>query len=66
MAGNNFAAITTERIHEGADTYKVILLQLKQNAGCYSWRERFLTEVTLYPPDPTSNRANCRLPTRRN
>ncbi|WP_174021764.1 ATP-dependent helicase [Agrobacterium fabrum] len=50
-----------ERIHEDADTRKADLLQLEQIAGGYSSRERFLTELTLDPPDATSDQAGVPL-----
>jgi DNA helicase II / ATP-dependent DNA helicase PcrA len=40
-----------ERIHEDADTRRADLLQLEQIASGYPSRERFLTELTLDPPD---------------
>jgi len=42
------------RIHEDAETRKADLLQLEQIASGYVSRERFLTELTLDPPDATS------------
>ncbi|SMF05902.1 DNA helicase-2 / ATP-dependent DNA helicase PcrA [Xaviernesmea oryzae] len=42
------------RIHEDAETRKADLLQLEQIAAAYTSRERFLTELTLDPPDATS------------
>lgn len=50
-----------ERIHEDADTRKADLLQLEQIASGYSSRERFLTELTLDPPDATSDQAGVPL-----
>jgi DNA helicase-2/ATP-dependent DNA helicase PcrA len=50
-----------ERIHEDADTRKDDLLQLEQIAGGYASRERFLTELTLDPPDATSDQAGVPL-----
>ena len=50
-----------ERIHEDADTRRADLLQLQQIAGGYSSRERFLTELTLDPPDATSDQAGVPL-----
>ena len=44
-----------DRIHEDADTRKADLLQLEQIASGYQNRERFLTELTLDPPDATSD-----------
>ncbi|MFC6448261.1 ATP-dependent helicase [Shinella zoogloeoides] len=50
-----------DRIHEDADTRKDDLLQLEQIAGGYVSRERFLTELTLDPPDATSDQAGVPL-----
>jgi DNA helicase-2/ATP-dependent DNA helicase PcrA len=50
-----------ERIHEDADTRKTDLLQLEQIASGYPNRERFLTELTLDPPDATSDQAGVPL-----
>ncbi|MCJ8521828.1 DNA helicase-2/ATP-dependent DNA helicase PcrA [Pseudorhizobium tarimense] len=50
-----------ERIHEDADTRKADLLQLEQIASGYPGRERFLTELTLDPPDATSDQAGVPL-----
>jgi DNA helicase-2/ATP-dependent DNA helicase PcrA len=50
-----------DRIHEDADTRKTDLLQLEQIAGGYPNRERFLTELTLDPPDATSDQAGVPL-----
>lgn len=46
-----------ERIHEDASTRQADLVQLEQIAGGYPSRERFLTELTLDPPDATSDHA---------
>ena len=46
-----------ERIHEDAAVRQRDLVQLAQIASGYSSRERFLTELTLDPPDATSDRA---------
>ncbi len=46
-----------ERLHEDATTRQADLLQLEQIAGGYPSRERFLTELTLDPPDATSDQA---------
>jgi DNA helicase II / ATP-dependent DNA helicase PcrA len=46
-----------ERIHEDAMLRQADLLQLTQIASTYPSRERFLTELTLDPPDATSDRA---------
>ena len=50
-----------DRIHEDADTRKADLLQLGQIASGYGSRERFLTELTLDPPDATSDQAGVPL-----
>ena len=50
-----------ERIHEDADTRKGDLLQLEQIASGYPSRELFLTELTLDPPDATSDQAGVPL-----
>ena len=44
-----------ERVHEDAVIRRNDLLQLEQIAGAYPSRERFLTELTLDPPDATSD-----------
>ncbi len=46
-----------ERIHEDAAIRRNDLLQLEQIASGYPTRERFLTEITLDPPDATSDQA---------
>lgn len=45
------------RIHDDAHLREPDLLQLAQIASTYPSRERFLTELTLDPPDATSARA---------
>ncbi|AYG58066.1 ATP-dependent helicase [Rhizobium jaguaris] len=50
-----------ERAHEDAATRQADLLQLEQIAGGYGSRERFLTELTLDPPDATSDQAGVPL-----
>ncbi len=50
-----------ERIHEDFETRKADLLQLEQIASGYPSRERFLTELTLDPPDATSDQAGVPL-----
>ena len=50
-----------DRIHEDAETRKADLVQLEQIAGGYPSRERFLTELTLDPPDATSDQAGVPL-----
>jgi DNA helicase-2/ATP-dependent DNA helicase PcrA len=46
-----------DRIHEDAETRRADLVQLEQIASGYPSRERFLTELTLDPPDATSDQA---------
>jgi len=46
-----------ERIHDDAAVRHADLLQLEQIACGYPSRERFLTELTLDPPDATSDRS---------
>jgi DNA helicase-2/ATP-dependent DNA helicase PcrA len=46
-----------ERIHDDAETRRADLIQLEQIANGYPSRERFLTELTLDPPDATSDQA---------
>ena len=50
-----------ERIHEDAEVRRADLIQLEQIAGGYVSRERFLTELTLDPPDATSDQAGVPL-----
>jgi DNA helicase-2/ATP-dependent DNA helicase PcrA len=50
-----------ERIHEDADVRGADLIQLGQIASGYPSRERFLTELTLDPPDATSDQAGVPL-----
>ncbi|MGB6766738.1 MAG: ATP-dependent helicase [Methyloceanibacter sp.] len=50
-----------ERIHEDAVTRRNDLIQLEQIARGYPSRERFLTELTLDPPDATSDQARTPL-----
>ncbi len=46
-----------ERRHDDADSRLADLVQLEQIAAGYPSRERFLTELTLDPPNATSDRA---------
>jgi DNA helicase-2/ATP-dependent DNA helicase PcrA len=46
-----------DRIHEDSETRRADLIQLEQIANGYASRERFLTELTLDPPDATSDQA---------
>ena len=48
-------------MHEDAATRKADLIQLEQIAAGYPSRERFLTELTLDPPDATSDQAGVPL-----
>jgi DNA helicase-2/ATP-dependent DNA helicase PcrA len=50
-----------ERIHEDAAMRQADLVQLEQIAAGYPSRERFLTELTLDPPDATSDQAGVPL-----
>jgi DNA helicase-2/ATP-dependent DNA helicase PcrA len=50
-----------ERIHEDAEIRRSDLIQLEQIASGYPSRERFLTELTLDPPDATSDLAGVPL-----
>jgi DNA helicase-2/ATP-dependent DNA helicase PcrA len=50
-----------ERMHEDAATRQADLVQLVQIASSYPSRERFLTELTLDPPDATSDEAGVPL-----
>jgi DNA helicase-2/ATP-dependent DNA helicase PcrA len=50
-----------ERIHDDAPARKADLMQLEQIAASYPSRERFLTELTLDPPDATSDEAGAAL-----
>jgi DNA helicase II / ATP-dependent DNA helicase PcrA len=46
-----------ERRHDDAGARKADLVQLEEIAASYPSRERFLTELTLDPPDATSDEA---------
>jgi DNA helicase-2/ATP-dependent DNA helicase PcrA len=50
-----------ERIFEDAETRRADLIQLEQIAAGYPSRQRFLTELTLDPPDATSDQAGVPL-----
>jgi len=50
-----------DRIHEDSEVRRADLVQLEQIAGGYPSRERFLTELTLDPPDATSDQAGVPL-----
>ncbi len=50
-----------ERIHEDALMRRADLVQLEQIAAGYPSRQRFLTELTLDPPDATSDQAGVPL-----
>jgi DNA helicase-2/ATP-dependent DNA helicase PcrA len=50
-----------ERIYEDAEVRRADLIQLEQIASGYPSRERFLTELTLDPPDAVSDQAGVPL-----
>jgi ATP-dependent DNA helicase UvrD/PcrA len=50
-----------ERIHEDAEVRRPDLIQLEQIASGYPSRQRFLTELTLDPPEATSDEAGVPL-----
>jgi len=50
-----------ERLHEDSAVRHADLIQLEQIAAGYPSRERFLTELTLDPPDATSDQAGVPL-----
>lgn len=50
-----------ERLHEDFEMRRADLLQLEDIASGYPSRERFLTELTLDPPDATSGQAGVPL-----
>jgi len=50
-----------ERLHEDVVTRRADLIQLEQIASGYPSRERFLTELTLDPPDATSDQSGVPL-----
>ena len=50
-----------ERIHEDSEMRRADLIQLEQIASGYPSRQRFLTELTLDPPDATSDQAGVPL-----
>jgi DNA helicase-2/ATP-dependent DNA helicase PcrA len=50
-----------ERVHEDFEMRRADLLQLEDIAAGYPTRERFLTELTLDPPDATSGQAGVPL-----
>src|SRR5205814_5400389 len=50
-----------ERIHDDVVTRRADLIQLEQIASGYPSRERFLTELTLDPPDATSDQSGMPL-----
>src|SRR4029077_18874029 len=49
------------RVHATRQVRRADLIQLEQIAGGYPSRERFLTELTLDPPDATSDQAGVPL-----
>jgi len=50
-----------DRIHEDAEIRRADLIQLEQIASGYPSRERFLTELTLDPPDATGDQSGVPL-----
>jgi len=50
-----------ERVYEDSETRRADLIQLEQIASGYPSRQRFLTELTLDPPDATSDQAGVPL-----
>ena len=50
-----------ERLHANAQVRRADLLQLEQIAAAFPTRERFLTELTLDPPNATSDQADAPL-----
>jgi DNA helicase II / ATP-dependent DNA helicase PcrA len=50
-----------EHLHEDVITRRADLIQLEQIASGYPSRERFLTELTLDPPDATSDQSGVPL-----
>ena len=50
-----------QRLYDDADARSADIAQLQQIAVGYRSRERFLTELTLDPPDATSGRARATL-----
>jgi DNA helicase-2/ATP-dependent DNA helicase PcrA len=50
-----------DRIHDDSEVRRADLIQLEQIAIGYPSRERFLTELTLDPPDATSDQAGVPL-----
>jgi len=50
-----------DRIHEDAETRRADLVQIEQIANGYESRAKFLTELTLDPPDATSDQAGVPL-----
>ena len=50
-----------DRIHEDSEVRRADLIQLEQIAAGYPSRERFLTDLTLDPPDATSDQAGVPL-----
>jgi DNA helicase-2/ATP-dependent DNA helicase PcrA len=48
-----------QRLHDDAEIRAADIAQLQQIAAGYSSRERFLTELTLDPPEGTSGDARA-------
>ncbi len=60
-AARNWYQPHLDRLHEDAATRQLDLVQLEQIAATYPSREKFLTELTLDPPDATSAEAGVPL-----
>jgi DNA helicase-2/ATP-dependent DNA helicase PcrA len=57
----NWYAVHLERLHEDAQVRQIDIDQLAKIAATYPSRQRFLTELTLDPPDATSDESGAPL-----
>ncbi|MEN6587041.1 MAG: ATP-dependent helicase, partial [Sulfuricella sp.] len=57
----NWYAVHLERLHEDAHIRQIDIDQLAKIAATYPSRQRFLTELTLDPPDATSDESGAPL-----
>jgi len=57
----NWYAVHLQRLYEDAQIRQMDISQLEKIAATYPSRQRFLTELTLDPPDATSGEAGARL-----
>ncbi|HUX90594.1 MAG TPA: ATP-dependent helicase [Gallionellaceae bacterium] len=57
----NWYAVHLERLYEDAQIRKIDIEQMGKIAATYPSRQRFLTELTLDPPDATSDEAGTPL-----